>query len=199
MFELFEEYIHSKIELTHQEFALLRSLGSAEKLRRRQLILQAGEVCRHKTFVCKGMIRTFLTNDDGSEYIMRFVTENQWTLDPESYNLQLPSKFSIDALEDTEIIRWSKENIEKLFAAIPAFKEYSDNLISRTVESSQDRILMNISFTAEEKYQAFITSFPDVFRRVPLHMVASYLGVSRETLSRIRHTQYAREKANGLN
>jgi CRP-like cAMP-binding protein len=81
---------------------------------------------------------------------------------------------------------WSKEHVEELFAALPAFKDYSDKLIYNNLQASRDRIRMNISYTAEEKYQEFMQSFPDVFNRVPLHMVASYLGVSRETLTRIR-------------
>jgi CRP-like cAMP-binding protein len=93
------------------------------------------------------------------------------------------------------VILWSKENMEALFEAIPAFKAYSDKLKSNSLDASQDRVLMNISYTAEEKYADFINTFPDIFRRIPLHMVASYLGVSRETLSRIRLAQRKGHKA----
>jgi CRP-like cAMP-binding protein len=166
----------------------MRSLAIVKKLRRKQLLLKEGEVCQHKIFVTKGLLRTYRLKDDGTEYIMRFAPENTWTTDYDSYNNQTPSKFNIEALESTEAVLWTFENLHKL-AAIPAFKSYLDRLISSSLHASHERVLMNISYTSEEKYQDFITSFPDVFRRVPLHMVASYLGVSRETLSRIRHTQ----------
>jgi len=84
---------------------------------------------------------------------------------------------------------WTRENMAELFTSIPAFKLHMGRLIENALKSSHERILMNLSYTTEEKYEGFIASFPDVFRRVPLHMVASYLGVSRETLSRIRQTR----------
>ena len=194
MFELFETYITAEASFTKDELNLMRSLSTEKKLRRRQLLLHEGEVCRHKTFVLKGLLRTYSTKNDGSEYNMRFAPENCWTLDPESYNNQTPSRFNIEALEDTEVILWSRENLDELLVSVPAFKSYSEKLKAISLDASQNRVLMNISGTAEEKYQEFITSFPDIFRRIPLHMVASYLGVSRETLSRVRHAQLKRQK-----
>ncbi|MBS1664004.1 MAG: Crp/Fnr family transcriptional regulator [Bacteroidetes bacterium] len=189
MFEIFEAYIRPQVELTDEQLRHVRSLGTAKKVRKRRLLLQEGEVCRHKIFVCKGLLATYLRKDDGTEYIMRFTPENSWVVDPESYNAQVPTKFNIETLEDSEVLLWTWENMNELFAAIPAFRAFSERLIQGSMKAHQDRILMNISSTSEEKYQDFITTFPDVFRRVPLHMVASYLGVSRETLSRIRHAQ----------
>ena len=151
--------------------------------------MQEGEVSRNKIFIAKGLLKTYLRKEDGTEYIIRFSPENTWCVDPDSYHNQIPSRFNTEALEDTEMILWKREAIDELFAAIPAFRAYSEKLVENTMGANLDRILMNISATSEEKYQAFIDAFPDVFRRVPLHMVASYLGVSRETLSRIRHSQ----------
>lgn len=192
MFEHFEKHIASEAAFTAEEIALLRSLATEKKLRRRQLLLREGEVCRYKIFVAKGLLRMYSKRDDGTEYNMRFAPENCWTLDAESYNNQTPSKFNIEAIEDTQVILWPRENMEEIFTAIPAFKDYSEKLKANTLDASQNRILMNISYTAEEKYQEFVRSHPDVFGRVPLHMVASYLGVSRETLSRIRHAEFKR-------
>jgi CRP-like cAMP-binding protein len=189
MFEIFETYIRSKANFTKDELRQMRSLSTVKKIRRRQFLLQEGEVCRYKIFVCKGLLKTYRMKDDGTEYIMRFAPENSWTTDHESYNNQTPSKYNIEALEDTEVVMWTLENLNELSVSIPAFKSFGEKLMASSLDASHERILMNISYTSEEKYQDFITSFPDVFRRVPLHMVASYLGVSRETLSRIRHTQ----------
>lgn len=189
MFENFETYITSKVSFSEEELQLMRSLSSCKKIRRKQLLLHKGEVCRYKTFVSKGLFRTFSINNDGAEAIMRFTAENEWVVDPESYNDQVPSKYNIEALEDAEVIQWSHDNFEKLVTAIPMLRTFSERLILSSIHSVQNRVLMHISYTAEEKYQDFIDSFPNVFARVPLHMVASYLGVSRETLSRIRHAQ----------
>jgi CRP-like cAMP-binding protein len=100
-----------------------------------------------------------------------------------------PAQSNIEALEHSEVVMWTRENMVELFASIPAFKLYMKRLIQTALKSSHERILMNLSYTSEEKYEGFITSFPDVFRRLPLDMVASYLGVSRETLSRIRQAR----------
>ncbi|GAA0549536.1 Crp/Fnr family transcriptional regulator [Chitinophaga japonensis] len=198
MFEQFEAHIAAYADLTPDELKYMRSLSVTRKLRRRQLLLQEGEVCRWKTFITKGLLRTYYTREDGSEHIMRFAAENSWIVDHQSYNDQTPSKYNIEAVEDTEIILWTRENFDRLLLAIPAIRDLSERLKSNSLDASQDRIRMNISYTAEEKYQAFITSFPDIFRRVPLHMVASYLGVSRETLSRVRHAQLKRQGENGM-
>jgi CRP-like cAMP-binding protein len=187
MFETFEAYIKTKVRFTPEELQLIRSMAIEKKLRKKQFLLQEGDVCRYKTFVSNGLLKTYLLKDDGTEYIMRFASENSWCIDHESYNNQTPSKYNIDALEASELVMWTKENFDQLLETIPAFKILSDKIKEVSHDANLERILMNISSTSEEKYQHFITSYPDVFRRVPLHMVASYLGVSRETLSRIRH------------
>jgi len=192
MFEHFETYISTKGSFTKEELQLMRSLSVEKKLRKRQLLLHEGEVCKYKTFVVKGLFRAYCVNADGVQHVMRFAAENHWIVDPESYNKQIPSRYNIEALEDAEVIQWTPEHFEELFTTVPAFRSFSKKLISRAMEASQNRVLMHISYTAEEKYNEFINSFPNVFGRVPLHMVASYLGVSRETLSRVRHAQLKR-------
>lgn len=196
--ECFEAYITPKVDLTKDEFRYLCSLATVKKVRRRQLLLKEGEVCRHKIFITKGLLRTYRLKDDGTEYIMRFTPENSWTVDHESYNNQIPSKYNIDALEDSEIIVWSREAFDELMTAIPALRSFSEKLKESNYDASTERVLMNISYTAEEKYEDFITSFPDIFRRVPLHMVASYLGVSRETLTRVRQARFRQQKDNSI-
>jgi len=193
MFEHFEAYITAKASFTKDELKLIRSQSTEKKIRRRQIQLHEGEVCRHKIFVAKGLLRTYCTKDDGTEYTMRFSPENWWTTDHESFSNQTPAKCNIEALEDTDAILWTRESFGALLAAIPTLKSVTDKIMSGVIDASQKRILMHISYTAEEKYQEFVNDFPDVFGRVPLHMVASYLGVSRETLTRIRQTQFKRQ------
>lgn len=194
MFEIFERYILAHIALSTDDLQFIRSLSTTRKVRKRQFILREGEVARHKIFVCEGLLRTYSRKEDGSEYIMRFAAEHVWTTDHESYYYQIPSKYNIEAVEDTTVVLWTKENFIELTQAIPVLNAYVVDVMASSMNAIQGRLLGNISYTNEEKYQDFINTYPDVFQRVPLHMVASYLGVSRETLSRIRHAQLKQQK-----
>ncbi len=189
MFAEFETYIKEQAKLSEEDLKLIRSMAVERKVRRKQFLLHEGQVCRYKIFVSKGLLRTYRTREDGSEHVIVFSPENWWTTDPESYDNFTPALYNIDALEDSEVILWTKNDFVDLFARIPGLKAYSEKLISQNFISSRQRIFSAISSTAEEKYDEFIETYPDIFARVPLHMVASYLGVSRKTLSRIRYTQ----------
>ena len=190
MFDDFDQYISHYIPtLTDEQIQLIRSKSMAKKVRRKQALLLEGDVCRYKIFVVRGLLRAYSITADGTEYVMKFTAENGWITDPDSYNNQTPSAYNIDAIEASEVILWAHDDFEALRAAIPALSAFSEKLMTRTIGDTQKRVLMNISASAEEKYQHFIITYPDIFRRVPLHMVASYLGVSRETLTRIRHGQ----------
>ncbi|MBS1564389.1 MAG: Crp/Fnr family transcriptional regulator [Bacteroidetes bacterium] len=189
MFEVFEKYIREQTTVGSEDLKLMRSLSTTRRLRRRELLLQEGETCRYKAFVARGLLRNYMLKDNGMEYVMRFSPENSWSVDGESFNKQIPSRFNIEALEESDLVLWNYENVRILFDASPTFRAFSEKLIATNLNASRDRILMNISASSEEKYERFISDFPDVFNRVPLHMVASYLGVSRETLSRVRHAR----------
>ncbi|GAB3705762.1 Crp/Fnr family transcriptional regulator [Spirosoma flavus] len=151
--------------------------------------MHEGEVCNHKLFVLRGLLRTYNISADGSEHIMKFSSEHEWITDSDSYFNRTPSELNIDALEQSDVVLWSHDDFEALRTAIPEINSFSEKLITKNMGITQKRILMNISASAEEKYQYFIDTYPEIFRRVPLHMVASYLGVSRETLTRIRQGQ----------
>ncbi|GGH70032.1 CRP-like cAMP-binding protein [Filimonas zeae] len=197
MADNFETYIIQAAGVTEEEAKLIVSQGIRKRVRRRQILLHEGEVCRHKIFIERGLLRSYLLKNDGAEYIMRFAAESSWLIDPESYHSGLPTKYNVDALEDCDVLLWTRDAMNRLSEEIPALKAYSDQLKTNTLTASMGRIMMNISGTSEEKYQEFVNTYPDVFNRVPLHMVASYLGVSRETLSRIRHTQMRQLKGQG--
>jgi CRP-like cAMP-binding protein len=187
MFEVFEAYLSTKAGLNEQEIAEVRAVSLEKKLRKRQYLLQEGEICLYNCFVVKGCLRLYLVGEDGAEHMLRFAVENWWMSDQESLNNAIPSKKNIDALEASELILIGQADYLNLQKNIPKFRELVESLKDRSFEASQRRILSNISFSAEEKYQNFIKTFPDIFYRIPLHMIASYLGVSRETLSRIRN------------
>lgn len=186
MFETFGKYLMEKADLTIEEVGLIRAVSIEKKIRKRQYLLQEGDVCHYNCFIVKGCLRLYRISEDGNEHILRFGVEDWWISDQESYNTGKPSKNNIDALESCEVILIDKQDFTRLKAGMPKFSSFTEKLKARSFDASQNRILSNISHTAETKYLNFTTDFPGIAGRVPLHMIASYLGVSRETLSRIR-------------
>ncbi|HTN38055.1 MAG TPA: Crp/Fnr family transcriptional regulator [Arachidicoccus sp.] len=187
MFEKFAVYLKEKASLTDEQIEEVRAVTINKRLRKRQYLLQEGDVCHHNCFLAKGCLRLYRVGEDGVEHILRFAVENWWISDQESYNNGIPSKNNIDALEDSELLLIEKNDFNHIVHNFPNFRTFKDALKARSFDVSQNRIMSNISDTAEEKYKNFIKSYPDISNRVPLHMIASFLGVSRETLSRIRN------------
>ncbi|QJD96600.1 Crp/Fnr family transcriptional regulator [Mucilaginibacter robiniae] len=192
MFAEFETYIKEKAELSDAAIKLISSAATSKTLRKGQVLLQQGEICRCKIFILNGLLRAYRTKEDGSEHVMQFSPESSWTTEPESYNNLTPSSYTIDALENSEVILWTKRDFDNLFEQIPELRIYSEKLIFNNLNLSRQRIFNAISLTTEEKYDDFIRTHPSILARVPLHMVASYLGISVKTLSRIRHAQLKR-------
>ena len=193
MFEAFENYLKEKADLDAEEISAIRAVSIEKKIRKRQYLLQEGDVCHYDCFIVKGCLRTYKADSNGVDHILRFAVENWWISDRESYHNGNPSKCNIDALENCEIILIDKPDFILLLNTIPKFKNFVDILLAKSYNAIQDRIMDAISYSIEERYQNFITQFPNIFYRVPLHMIASYLGVSRETLSRVR-SQSAKKK-----
>lgn len=186
MFDIFRKYLEDKITLTNEDYELIESVSLFKKLRKRQYLLQAGNVFRFHAFVCKGFLRNYYVDEKGQEHIMQFAPENYWTGNGESMNSGLPSKYDIDAIEDSEILLLKKEDFEMIRKAIPAFNDFVNETLRKNALALQERIHVSISLSAEEKYSDFISKYPSISNRVPLHMIASYLGLSAETLSRVR-------------
>jgi len=186
MFEVFEKYLRTWIEISDEELQVIRAASTEKTLRKWQSILHDGEVWKFNCFVASGCFRLYRFGKDGTDHTVRFGVENWWMTDQESYNHGTPSEYNIEALAASHVILWTKDSWEQLMAAIPALKLFNERLQARAYETSQRRIFSLISSSAEEKYLEYQKTYPKVFNQVPLHMVASYLGISRETLSRIR-------------
>jgi CRP-like cAMP-binding protein len=191
MFEIFAAYLREKAGVTDEDLKLVERYTTLKKLRRRQYLLQEGDICHHHCFIAKGCMRMYRLSSDGAEHVLKFGIENWWISDAESFNNSTPSNFYIDALEDSVLYLVEKEDFNKLMKEISKLQAWKEFMDAKSYDASQKRILSNISYTAEEKYENFIKSYPEFYQRVPLHMVASFLGVSRETLSRVR-TKYAK-------
>jgi CRP-like cAMP-binding protein len=182
-----EQYLRQHIPgLSAAELSCICAAATTKKLLKKELLLREGEVCRYKSFVESGLMRNYYMAEDGNEYIMKFTPELNWVVDSDSFNNGTPSRLYIEALEPTTLFMWSKATFEHLRGTIPALNTFSERVINTTVSDIQKRVLLNISARAEERYRDFMQSYPNLLQRVPLHMIASYLGVSRETLTRVR-------------
>jgi len=186
MFEILKEYISQKTILTEAEYAQIEAVCIYKKLRKRQYLLQEGDVWKYNAFITKGLMRFYSVDESGRENIVSFAKENWWTGDRASLLTGEPSKNNIDAIEDTELILITKTNFDKLCQEIPALNDMVNAIINKSFITSQNRIHAAIAFTAEQKYLDFVKKYPDLLLRVPQAMIASYLGITPETLSRVR-------------
>ena len=193
MFELLQKSVNEKVSLTVEEFNFCKTLFIPKKLRKKQYLLQEGDVCRYTSFVEKGMLRMFTVDEKGNEPILQFSSEGWWVADLYSFLTDEPSNYNIEALEECELLLITKESWDILLEKIPAFERYFRILIQNSLIATQRRLMSSISETAEEKYIKLTNNFPGCIQRVPQHMIASYLGITRETLSRVR-SQMATKK-----
>lgn len=193
MFELLLQSIEEKISISKEEFDFCKTLFIPKKLRKKQYLLQEGDVCRYTAFVEKGMLRTFTVDEKGNEPILQFSMEGWWIADLYSFLTEEPSIYNVEALEECELLLITKENWEVLLAKVPAFERYFRLLIQNNLIATQRRLMSSLSESAEEKYTKLINNFPGCIQRVPQHMIASYLGITPETLSRIRAQMAARK------
>src|ERR1700709_975878 len=159
MFETFRKYITEKTNLTADELEMIKAASIPKKLKKKQYLLQEGEVSRYNTFIVKGCLRQYRTGNDGTEHIMRFAVENWWISDRESLTTGLPSKSYIDCLEDSELLLWTRDTFNELKIKIPELRAFEERILARSFNAVQNRIHIAISYTPEEKYLNFVESF----------------------------------------
>jgi len=188
MHELLIKYInsYSTTQLSDSEMELIKNAFVPKKIRRRQYFLQEGQVCKYGAFIVKGAMRQYSVDDKGVEHVVHLLIENWWAGDRESFVMLTPSVYNIDAWEDTEALLITKADVQNLLNQIPAMVEMVRKLDEKNFIATQRRLNASISFSAEERYSAFESNYPEFLQRFPQHIIASYLGITKETLSRIR-------------
>ncbi len=186
MYELFFQSFNEKVSLTPEERELIKNYLTPKKLRKKQYLLQEGDVCKIIAFVEKGSLRAYSVEQNGAEHIMQFAIDG-WTIsDLFSFLTGEPATYNIDALEDSELVIITKSAHEELLQKFQKYETYTRLQITGAYLAMQKRLNSIHSLSPEERYLEFTTSYPGITQRVPQHMIASYLGLQPETLSRIR-------------
>jgi CRP-like cAMP-binding protein len=186
MYELFFQKLTEKVDFNANELSTLKSYLMPKKLRKKQYLLQEGDVCKYVTFVEKGALRSYTMDEKGGEHIIQFALEG-WTIsDLYSFLTAEPATYNIDALEDSELVQISKSAHEELLKIMPKYETWNRVQITGAYIAMQRRLTSIISLSLEERYTAFTTLYPHIVQRVPQHMIASYMGLTPETLSRVR-------------
>lgn len=186
MYEQLAKSIGDKVTLTEAEFEVCKTFFIPKKIRKKQTLLLEGDVCTYNAFIEKGILRSYTTDEKGHEHIMQFAFEGWWITDLSSFLMGEHSTFTIEAIEDSELLLLTATAREELMDALPVFERYQRLLLQNAYIALQKRVNSALTATAEEKYTKLTISYPDIVARVPQHMIASYLGLSPETLSRVR-------------
>jgi CRP-like cAMP-binding protein len=188
MYEALFKYIktHSSTPLTESEMEVIKNTFVPKKIRKRQFLLQEGEVCKYGGFIVKGAMRQYSVDDKGAEHIVQLHIENYWVSDRESAIMLTPSKYYIEAWEDTELLIITRAEMMDLIQKIPSIAQMTRLMDERSFIASQRRLNSTISNTAEKRYKEFADNHPQFIQRFPQHFIASFLGITKETLSRIR-------------
>lgn len=182
------QHINSKIDnkLTENDVSILSEVFQLKKLRKHQYLIQSGEVCKIAAFVVKGALKKYTIDDTGKENILELYIENWWAGDKESFMIGTPTPYYIDAYEETELFVISKEDFTNKLSKLPFISELNNVLTERQSFQLMKRLHSSQTLTAEQKIEQLQNTYPEFFQRFPQHIIASYLGMTKETLSRIR-------------
>ncbi len=179
-------YFEKLLPLNDDEKFIVEDVFKERRIKRKQFILQEGDICNQNTFVIEGCFRTYTVDEKGKEHNLQFAVENWWIGDIGSFHSEKPSRLYIEAMENSIILQCKKEDQINLFVKYPKFDRIFRVLAENAMVSLQNRILQNISSTAEERYLDFVQRHPHFINRIRNVQIASYLGVTPEFLSAIR-------------
>jgi len=179
-------YLDRLIPLSQEEKELVADKFQPRLFRNKQFALQEGDLCNQFIFVVRGCLRMYKIDDKGAMHILQFAAENYWILDLGSFHGLKPSTLNIDAIEDSVVLQINRDNLISLYTSAPKFDRIFRVLIENSFVRLQERLLQSISSTAEERYQSFLTNYPHLVNRLSLVQIASFIGITPESLSRLR-------------
>lgn len=182
----FKNYLISNLNLEDKDMDEVLERSPIKEVKKDTFLLRQNEHCKNTFFVESGLLRQFALDSKGKEHTISFVPENWLVSDRESLYFDKPSAYSIHALEDSKVIVMDEKFMDFLSDRIPSFVEFNNKLLHNHIRHLQERIKQLLSATAEERYVDFIEMYPDILQRVSQTMIASYLGIAPESLSRVR-------------
>lgn len=186
MFHNFREYLIEKFDVEESDTALILKLVKEKNIASGTFLLKPDEICQHTFFVEKGLFRLYSLSEDGKEHILQFASENWLLSDRDSVYFKEPSKFYIEAIENSMLIPMDENIFRKIAELSPNFSKKNEILLQNHIRHLNQRISLLLSASAKKRYLEFIKLYPDLQLRIPQWMVASYLGITPESLSRVR-------------
>ncbi|MDE1206752.1 Crp/Fnr family transcriptional regulator [Tenacibaculum larymnensis] len=182
----FKKYLIEKGGLSKDDYLQIQPFISLKNVSKSDFLLKEGDVCSHFFFVEKGLLRLYALNEEGKENILQFATENWIVSDRGSVYFQQPSTYYIDAVEDTLVIMLDEDFINKVSKINTDFRRKNEHLLQKHIRQLYKRISQLLGASAKRRYLDFVNMYPDIMLRVPQWMIASYLGITPESLSRVR-------------
>lgn len=178
--------IEKIVSLSEQEKELILSKIEIQQYKAKTVLLNAGEICKHSYFVNSGILRSFNINDNIVEHVLHFACEGWWIGDMYSLLSQNPGNLYIEVNEDAEVVLLSKENQEELYLKIPKLERFFRILTENSLVAHQERLMDNLSLSAEERFEKFCSKYPTLIQRIPQKQIASYIGVTPEFFSKMK-------------
>ncbi len=179
-------HFNSYLALSNEEIEAVTKRATERKIKRRQYILQEGDLCKHYNFIVSGCFKMYSVDNNGKEHNIQFGAENNWLADIGSLHSKKPSKLFIEAIEPSTILQIELKDLVFLYNSHPKFNLIFRVIIENSFIELQNRVLQNISNTAEERYISFLNQYPNLSNRLPNTQIASFLGITPEFLSNIR-------------
>lgn len=180
------DHLRESIELGNEDVDKIFEYFSVQELKKKEVLLFAGDVSNHMRFISKGCLRAYYMDTEAKEHIIQFGIEGWWINDLYSFLTNTPAKQFIQALEDSNVVQIHKDSLNELYDRVPAIERFFRMKFENAYVALQDRTINSMSKPAEERYFEFRTKYRDIEQRVPQYMVASYLGITPEFLSRLR-------------
>ncbi|HEX9601816.1 MAG TPA: Crp/Fnr family transcriptional regulator [Mariniflexile sp.] len=185
-FPNFKKHLIEKGGLSEQDVALIAPFIKTKTVSKNEFLLKQGAICSHFFFVEKGLLRFYTLNEDGKENILQFATENWIVSDRGSVYFQEPSTYYIDAFEDSIVIMIDENFVDQVSLVNPNYRKHNERLLQNHIRHLYKRISQLLGASARTRYLEFVKMYPDIMLRVPQWMIASYLGITPESLSRVR-------------
>jgi CRP-like cAMP-binding protein len=179
-------YVRQHINLSQEEEEILLSKVTLRNYLKGQFTVQQNDICKNLNFVISGCLKTFYIDAEGQEHIVLFAIEDWWSSDLGSFITQTPADYNVQCIENTTVIQFSHSNLEELYIQIPKLERLFRKMLEKALVATQQRIIRSFSLSAKERYIKFKELYPKIEQRIPQYMIASYLGITKEFLSKIK-------------